>query len=285
MSDFFCTFAQICANIKISMNNVSPQDKKLLMFICRCSDQWNEVNPELVLAEAKRLVNQMHQFEKPSMKAWDYIEEAQATLQTQEQREYWRKTPGYQVAAVMYILLTLSKPNDDWRDEYLARNLANAVFARPNFNCTQEQADNVVEAIRSLSEPQLFTIPPMKIKEPELITPEDDCAPDIGEFEPFLIEHTEPSQFAKLIIAEDVCHILNILHKRIDHRKGKDIGVVLAAATYKYHVLSRTPTEKEFREEFSDIQECSWRSISQWLTKPGKPENLALDIQELILDF
>ncbi len=58
------------------MSNVSQRDKKLLMFIGRCRDEWNDVRPELVLMVAKQLINKMHQFEKPSMKAWDYIEDA-----------------------------------------------------------------------------------------------------------------------------------------------------------------------------------------------------------------
>lgn len=90
--------------------------------------------------------------------------------------------------------------------------------------------------------------------------------------------------FAKLII-EDKEAILKILHKRIDGRKGKDIGVVLAAATYKYHLLTRTPTEVEFRGEFDNIQKCSWRSISEWLKKPGKAGDLRPDINEVILDI
>ena len=265
--------------------NVSAQDKKLLFFIGRCSDEWNEVNPELVLAEAKLLVNKMHQFEKPSMKAWDYIDEAQEDLQRQENREYWRKTPGYQVAAVMYILLMLAKPNEDWRDEYLARNLAQVIFNRPNFNCTKEQADNVVDDIRRLTEPQLFTVPKVIPEEPIFVTPEDDFVPDLVEGIPYLVEFIKPTQFTKLISLEDTQHVLSVLHDRIDGRKGKDIGIVLAAATYKYHVLTRTPTEAEFREEFSNIQECSWRSISQWLRKVSKFEDLPFDVQEVELDL
>ena len=139
----------------------SLQDKMLLSFISNCSDERNEVKPDLVLSEAKKLINKMHQFEKPSMKAWDYIEEAQETLQDQTHKEFWRHTPGYQVAAVMYILLTLAKPCGDWRDEYLARNLANKIFSQKNFNCTQEQADKIVQEIRLKTEPQLFTLQPI----------------------------------------------------------------------------------------------------------------------------
>ncbi len=94
------------------------------------------------------------------------------------------------------------------------------------------------------------------------------------------------SAFAELIIdknKED--EILEILHKRIDGRKGKDIGVVLAAAVYTYHLLTRTPTETEFREEFENIQKCSWRSISEWLKKPTKAGDLRPDICEVVLEI
>ena len=93
------------------------------------------------------------------------------------------------------------------------------------------------------------------------------------------------ADFKKLIIVENSEKILEKLHKLIDHRKGKDIGVVLAAATYKYHVLSRTPKEAEFRSEFTNIEECSWRSISAWLKKVNKYEDLPQDVRDFVLDF
>lgn len=232
----------------------------------------------------------MHQFEKPSMKAWDYIEEAQETLQDQTHKEFWRHTPGYQVAAVMYILLTLAKPCGDWRDEYLARNLANKIFSQKNFNCTQEQADKIVQEIRLKTEPQLFTLQPiMPIEE---IFPDfnamafyDEVAPDLQYNLPLITEPKQETAFTKLITYTDTQSVLSVLHQRIDGRKGKDIGIVLAAAAYKYKVLTRTPTEAEFKEEFQNIQQCSWRSISHWLTKVNRIEDLAKDIMEVELNF
>ena len=91
--------------------------------------------------------------------------------------------------------------------------------------------------------------------------------------------------FIKLITYSDRGAVLSTLHQRIDGRKGKDIGIVLAAATYKYNVLSRTPTESEFREEFPNIKDCSWRSISEWLKKVDKPEQLRPDIKDVELDL
>ena len=201
------------------MNNVSQQDKKLLLFIGRCSDEWNEASPELVLQVAKQLINKMHQFEKPSMKAWDYIEEAQESLKEQEHCEYWRHTPGYQVAAVMYILLTLAKPNDDWRDEYLARNLAQKIFSQANFNCTKEQADRVVMEIRQLTEPQLFetprTIPAEEIlKDATLIRVDDDIVPDLQDGIPLLTESIEFPVF-KYIISDNI-EVIRTIHSRIE---------------------------------------------------------------------
>ena len=93
------------------------------------------------------------------------------------------------------------------------------------------------------------------------------------------------NEFTKLITANDKQAVLTELHHRVDGRKGKDIGIVIAAAAYKYHVLSRTPTEVEFREEFPNIQKCTWKSISEWLKKVGRPEDLRPDIKEVELNF
>ena len=88
-----------------------------------------------------------------------------------------------------------------------------------------------------------------------------------------------------MIIAEKPDLVLQELHRRIDGRKGKDIGVVLAAATYIYHVLSRTPSEKEFNSEFRNIQKCTWKSISEWLKRPPTERDIRPDIKAVILNF
>ena len=106
-------------------------------------------------------------------------------------------------------------------------------------------------------------------------------------FDEFMKEWKEPScDFKKLITAPDPEKVLEVLHRRIDGRKGKAVGIVLAAATYKpeYKVLSRTPTEEEFNREFPDVlKSCKWRSISEWLKKVNDPKELRKDIQEVIL--
>lgn len=160
------------------MKKISERDRILLMFIERCSDEYNEVDPELVLEEAKRLIEKMHSQTKPSMKAWDYINEAFETIKQKEQRDYGRRTPAYQVAAVMYVLLCLKKFDsiEDWRDEYLATNLARAIFSRQNFNCTLEEADRVVCEIHTFHNPELESTEspvtptsPLEIKHPAQI--------------------------------------------------------------------------------------------------------------------
>lgn len=100
-----------------------------------------------------------------------------------------------------------------------------------------------------------------------------------------IINLEDPSIFYKLIIAEKPDLVLQELHRRIDGRKGKDIGVVLAAATYIYHVLSRTPSEKEFNSEFRNIQKCTWKSISEWLKRPPTERDIRPDIKAVILNF
>ena len=99
------------------------------------------------------------------------------------------------------------------------------------------------------------------------------------------IPEQKVSGFETLIVHQNKSAVLKELHSRIDGRKGKDIGIVLAAAAYKYNVLTRTPTEAEFRKEFTNILQCSWRSISYWLTQPNKPEDLRPEIQSVVLNF
>ena len=108
-------------------------------------------------------------------------------------------------------------------------------------------------------------------------------------FDDFMKEWKEPScDFTKLITAPNPKKVLEVLHQRIDGQTGKAVGIVLAAATYKPEckVLSRTPKEEEFNCEFPDVlKSCTWRSISVWLKKVNKLEDLHPDIQEVELRF
>lgn len=113
----------------------------------------------------------------------------------------------------------------------------------------------------------------------------DKLANEFKQNYPDVMESGNENRFSKLITHNNPKFVLEVLHSRIDNRKGKAIGIVLAAAAYKYHVLNRTPTEKEFRGEFTNIQKCSWRSISVWLKKVNKQEDLHPDIQEVELPF
>ena len=118
----------------------------------------------------------------------------------------------------------------------------------------------------------------LKSSEPEPIADIDE------ELEPMVQRHNGFG-FETLIVSPNKDAVIQELHRRIDGSKGKDIGIVLAAATYKYHVLSRTPSEKEFKKEFPNIQKCSWRSISTWLKKPVSENDLSLDVKAVILNF
>ena len=118
----------------------------------------------------------------------------------------------------------------------------------------------------------------LKSSEPEPIADIDE------ELEPMVQRHNGFG-FETLIVSPNKDAVIQELHRRIDGGKGKDIGIVLAAATYKYHVLSRTPSEKEFKKEFPNIQKCSWRSISTWLKKPVSENDLSLDVKAVILNF
>lgn len=120
----------------------------------------------------------------------------------------------------------------------------------------------------------------LKSSEPEPITDTDE------KDEPKqMIQGHNRRAFESLIVSPNKDAVMQELHRRIDGSKGKEIGIVLAAAAYKYHVLSCTPTETEFREEFPNIQKCSWRSISEWLKKVNRTEDLRPDILTVELEL
>ena len=60
--------------------------------------------------------------------------------------------------------------------------------------------------------------------------------------------------FASSIQNVDADKFLTYLHKKIDGNGGKEVACILGAAIYKYHYLSRVPSETEFMAEFPNIK-------------------------------
>lgn len=71
--------------------------------------------------------------------------------------------------------------------------------------------------------------------------------------------------------------LLRVLHQHIDGKGGKDVGIVIGAAFYKYHYLTRYPTETEFTQEFTNIT-TQWRAIQNAFKEPTANGNDAFSI-------
>lgn len=69
--------------------------------------------------------------------------------------------------------------------------------------------------------------------------------------------------FMDLLQTNDVEGILEKLHSKIDGHGGKDVAMVLRRAKADT-IISRFPTEKEFKSEFTNCK-GAWRSISTYL--------------------
>lgn len=72
--------------------------------------------------------------------------------------------------------------------------------------------------------------------------------------------------FASSIQNVDADKFLTYLHKKIDGNGGKEVACILGAAIYKYHYLSRVPSETEFMAEFPNIS-STWKAIKHQLNK------------------
>lgn len=90
--------------------------------------------------------------------------------------------------------------------------------------------------------------------------------------------------FRNIIQNVDPDKLLSILHQHIDGKGGKDVGIVIGAALYKYHYLTRYPTEMEFSQEFTDIT-SGWRAIQNAFKEPAenKKDAFSADIMSIEL--
>ena len=209
---------------------------------------------------------------------------------------YWNRTPVYQVYFLLGCLMGMPDHHRSWHEEKFAEGIGDYLEMTDHFKGSKEKIKNLIQGILTLSQYQLdfdgASIEASIAEQTEQLKQEHEQAhaqrlPKPDEPQPEKATSTTDNSeisFASIIVKNNE-KTLKKLHQLIDGHKGKDIGVVLAAAAYKYHVLLRTPTEAEFRKEFPNIQKCSWRSISVWLKKVNRYSDLPHDVQELELDL
>ena len=245
---------------------------------------------------------------KPYMSQSKYVERIYRMIGERANRFlYWNNNPVYQVYFILGCLMGMPNHKRTWWEEKFAEGIGDYLEKTANFKGAKTKIKEVIKNILALNQYTLDfgadDVEKAKDASPDVNAMEfyDDVAPDIqysmplvkedangDKFivaRPVVVQKDGDSTFSRLINHTNPSRVLTVLHERIDNRKGKDIGVVLAAAVYKYNALTRTPTEKEFRDEFQNILECSWRSISEWLKKVNKVSDLRPDIRDVDLDF
>lgn len=134
----------------------------LLRYITSCTDPSNPVPAMLVLRQAIDLLNEYPTDKTPILSAWDYIHKAQEALTHATQANFWRQTPGYQVAATIYILLQVSGLKTA-ADEALANDIIRVLETRKNFNFNMDAINHTIEQMHQCNEAAPPFINPMDI--------------------------------------------------------------------------------------------------------------------------
>lgn len=136
----------------------------LAEFADKTADSSNYCPSLRVVDEALAIFENFQKSGDNNTDAWQRIDKVYDKLNAEVDNRYWRKTPGYQVLAAVYILLS-GKKIMDVRDKSFASSIASVVFNRPNWGVSKEEADEVVaKLVRKQKE--LF--------EPETLEPQPD---------------------------------------------------------------------------------------------------------------
>lgn len=119
-----------------------------------------------------------------------------------------------------------------------------------------------------------------------------NCTKDITHFKNFIEKYqhnktrniNSQKTFRSIIQNIDPDKLLPILHQHIDGKGGKDVGIVMGATLYKYHYITRYPTEAEFTQEFTDIT-TKWRAIKNAFKEPHENgrDAFSIDIRSIEL--
>ena len=96
--------------------------------------------------------------------AWDYIKEAHATIQQTTKLDYYRMSPGYQVATAMYVILK-SEGMKTVQEEALANDLLQVLIERShkNYYFKQEEAEQVIQEMIKFKKTAPPTINPLEL--------------------------------------------------------------------------------------------------------------------------
>lgn len=94
---------------------------------------------------------------------------------------------------------------------------------------------------------------------------------------------TKKTEFRRLIKCEDKDRLLEELHKRIGEKTSpSDVGTLLYSALLN-KLISRIPSETQFREEFADWKNGSWNTVRQYYG--AKNTMTDSEIRSLLADF
>ena len=134
----------------------------LLRYIASCADASNPVPAMLVLREAIALLDKYPTSKEPILSAWDYIHKAHDALQFATNSTFWRQTPGYQVAATIYILLQVDGLKTA-ADEALANDIIRVLETRKNFQFNMDEVNRTIEQMSQCKKDAPPFINPMDI--------------------------------------------------------------------------------------------------------------------------
>lgn len=136
----------------------------LLRYISTCADSRNPAPPMLVLRVALDMVDKFRTNPDTDKTAWDYIKEANATIQQTTKLDYYRMSPGYQVATAMYVILK-SEGLKTMQEEALANDLLQVLIDRShkNYYFKQEEAEQVIQEMIRFKQTAPPTINPLEL--------------------------------------------------------------------------------------------------------------------------
>lgn len=224
----------------------------LLKYISTCADSRNPAPSMLILRVALKMVDDFRTNPDINKTAWDYIKEAHTAIQKTTKLDYYRMSPGYQVATAMYIILK-SEGLKTAQEEALANDLLQVLIERShkNYYFKQEEAEQVIQDMIKFKQTAPPTINPLQIFE-EIGQGKNQMEVDweavfnevvkyqhlFGKTFPYyLLLHTFLHVIPYPVWRVDVLgHLQNMAEKKMDEQEAK---VFVEEARYLIHIYMR----------------------------------------------
>lgn len=135
----------------VDMDKWAKIEKVFLQFADQCADPQNPCPVEKIWQKTQQQIDIFRRLDAGTADVWEFENRISMELMGETGHLFMRRTPAYQVLALMYLLI-MTKQIRSTAETCFAQSIASVIFENPEFHCTKEMVNNAIESINAIIE-------------------------------------------------------------------------------------------------------------------------------------